>query len=144
MQEIAKYSGCFVCGDKNLHGLQAKFHFDGEQALCTVTARGEFEGYKNIFHGGIISTLLDEVMIKAILARNEYVVTAEMTVKFKRPVTIGQELRFSGRITSSKGRLFFTDGRAVDAEGTVYAEAVGTYLRAKPDLAERLLDSLSD
>ncbi|MCB2229391.1 PaaI family thioesterase [bacterium] len=142
MKEIPRYSGCFVCGDQNEHGLQAIFTFDGERALCTVEAREMFEGYRNIYHGGIISTVLDEVMIKAILAREIYAVTAEMTVKFLQPVPIGETLTFTGRVTNSKGRLYLTEGEARGAGGTIYATATGKYVRAKEELKAKLLDSL--
>ena len=75
MKEVAKYPHCFVCGDQNVHGLKAKFFFDGEKAFTEVTADGSFEGYRGIYHGGIIATLLDEVMIKAILAQPVTAVT---------------------------------------------------------------------
>jgi uncharacterized protein (TIGR00369 family) len=114
MQEIPRYSGCFVCGDQNPSGLKAKFFFDGERAVCTVTADRLFEGYKNILHGGIISTLLDEVMIKAILARDLCAVTAEMSVRFRKPVAVGQSLTFTGWITKERGRIIQTEGRFVD------------------------------
>jgi acyl-coenzyme A thioesterase PaaI-like protein len=144
MKEVAKYAGCFVCGDRNTRGLNIKFHFDGHQVVARVTAERAFEGYRNIYHGGIISTVLDEVMIKAILAEDIFAVTAEMTVKFKEPVQIGDDLTFTGRVIARKGRLFFTKGEVVGRDGLVYASATGKYIRARDDLRERLLDSIED
>ena len=143
MREVAKYAGCFVCGDKNEIGLKAVFEFDGEVVRTTVTARRMFEGYKDIYHGGILSTLLDEVMIKAILAEDIFAVTAEMTVKFKAPVPIGEELTFTGRITDRRRRLFLTDGSAAGKDGTIYATATGKYIEARPKLEDQLKASLS-
>ena len=76
MKEVLKYSHCFVCGEKNDSGLKARFYYDGKQAASEVYAREQFEGYRGIYHGGIVSTLLDEVMIEAILALDRYAVTA--------------------------------------------------------------------
>lgn len=142
MREITKYAGCFVCGDQNDHGLKAVFHYDGKEAVTKVVAREMFEGYKNIYHGGILSALLDEVMIKAILAEEVYAVTAEMTITFKAPVPIGEELTFRGRVTENRRRLYLTEGEAVGREGTIYATATGKYIQAKPDLEEKLKKSL--
>lgn len=142
MKEIAKYSGCFVCGEQNDIGLKAKFLWDGEKAVCEVSADAQFEGYKNIFHGGIVSTLLDEIMIKALLAEDIFVVTAEMTVRFKKPVFTGDKLRFEGWKTGQRGPLFMTEGRAVNQDGETVAEATGKYVKPKTELSERLLDSL--
>jgi uncharacterized protein (TIGR00369 family) len=142
MKEIISYPGCFVCGSRNPHGLQAKFHFDGEQAVCEVVTTMAFEGYKGIYHGGVVASLLDEVMVKAILAHDVVAVTAEMTVRYIKPVRVGERIRFVGKITSHKGRHYTTVGEAVGEDGTKYATASGTYLEARPDMKQELKTSL--
>ena len=142
MKEVLRYKGCFVCGDQNPHGLQARFFYDGSQAHSHLVATREFEGYKGIYHGGIIAALLDEVMIKAILATGVYAVTAEMTVRYKRPVHTGDQLTFRGRVVSQKGRIYTTAGELIDEKGEAYAEASGKYLEAKPQLKQELEQSL--
>ncbi len=142
MKEVLAYPGCFVCGGQNAHGLKARFLYDGERAVTEVTATAAFEGYKGIFHGGVVASLLDEVMIKAILARDRYAVTAEMTVRYRLPIRTGDKVRFVGKVISNKGRLFTTEGEAVGEDGTLYASASGTYLEAKLTLKETLLQSL--
>jgi len=142
MKEIAKYSGCFVCGQQNEIGLKARFYWDGEKAVCDITAAELYEGYKDIFHGGIISTLLDEIMIKALLAEDLFVVTAEMTVRFRLPVFSGDKIHFEGRKIDRKGIVYLTEGRAVNQNGDVVAEANGKYVKPKSDLAEKLKTSL--
>lgn len=142
MKEIVKYSRCFVCGDQNAHGLKARFFFDGEKATTTIAADKTFEGYHGIYHGGIIATLLDEVMIKAILADEIYAVTAEMTVRYHKPVEVGDQLHFSGRVVKSKGRMYFTEGEVVGDDGAKYASATGKYIKARPDMEARLVESL--
>ena len=142
MKEIVKYSHCFVCGDQNPIGLKARFFQDKDRVISSLTAVSEFEGYRGIYHGGIIGTMLDEVMIKAILANGIFAVTAELNIRFKRPVTTGCKLQFSGWITERKGRLFFTEGEATDESGTVYATAAGKYVRAAGELGEQLQRSI--
>lgn len=143
MKEVAKYSKCFVCGEHNECGLQAHFYYDGTQAVTELTAAERFEGYRGIYHGGILATLLDEVMIKAILARDIYAVTAEMSVRFLHPVKVGDTLKLVGRITKQKGRVFLTEGSAQSRDGgTVYATATGKYIEASPDMQERLRESV--
>ena len=143
MKEVVKYANCFVCGDKNDHGLRARFFFDGREAFCEITATEDKEGYQGIFHGGIISTLLDEVMIKAILAADVYVVTAEMNIRFFKPVMVGDKVRFTGRVVRNKGRVYFTEGEAADLTGDLYATATGKYIEAGGDLKDTIRDSTS-
>lgn len=142
MKEIARYSGCFVCGQKNEIGLKARFYWDGSKAISEVTASELYSGYKDIFHGGITSTMLDEVMIKAILAQDINVVTAEMTIRFKQPVYIGDQLRFEGKLTGQKGPLFLTEGKAINQKGEIVALAKGKYVRPAEELSDKLLLSL--
>ncbi len=142
MKEIVKYPNCFVCGEKNQAGLQAKFYYDGHKAISEVIALDKFEGYHGIYHGGIISTILDEVMIKAILAEDIYVVTAELTVRYKKPVNTGDELKFTGWKVNNRGRIYFAEGEVSNQLGIICASASGKYIEAKPDLKNRLLESL--
>ncbi len=142
MKEILKYSGCFVCGEKNSCGLKARFFYDDDRAVTEVFADEIYEGYRGVFHGGILSTLLDEVMIKAILAKDIYTVTAEFTVKFVKPVRTGDKIRLVGKILNRRGRLFFTEGQAFNENGELYAEASGKYLEARPELKEILVQSI--
>ena len=142
MKEVLSYPGCFVCGDRNIQGLRARFFHDGERAIAELIATEAFEGYKGIFHGGIVASMLDEVMIKAILALDIYAVTAEMTVRYRLPVQTGDRIRFVGRIIGRKNRLFTTEGEAIGDNGQLYASAAGTYLEALPALKARLMQSL--
>lgn len=141
MDEVVKYSGCFVCGDQNPVGLNARFHYDGEKAVSEVIADRRYEGYRDILHGGIISTMLDEVMIKAILAEDIYAVTAEMTVRFLAPVHTGDRLVFTGWVSNHKGRMYFTEGEARVGNKPV-ATAQAKYLEARPELQKLLKESI--
>ena len=97
MEEVARYSGCFVCGDKNDIGLKVRFFFDEGKAVAEYTAEKRFEGYYDIFHGGIIAALLDEVMIKALFAQNIFTMTVEMTVRYLKPIKIGEKIKLEGK-----------------------------------------------
>jgi uncharacterized protein (TIGR00369 family) len=144
MKEIAKYSGCFVCGERNEIGLRARFFYDGEKAVTDINAEEIYAGYKNIFHGGIVATLLDEIMIKALLAEDIIVVTAELTVRYKKPVYSGDRLHFEGWKTGEKGVVYFTKGKAVNHSGEIVAEASGKYVKPISGLSGKLLESLEE
>jgi uncharacterized protein (TIGR00369 family) len=83
-------------------------------------------------HGGIISTLLDSALSCAVhttLPAGTGSTTAELKVNFVRPVVIGTgRLRAEGRIIHSGSRLATAEARLTDAEGKLYAHAVGTCL----------------
>jgi uncharacterized protein (TIGR00369 family) len=142
MEEIAKYSGCFICGNSNPVGIKAVFHFRDDKAITECVAQREYEGYRDIYHGGITAALLDEVMIKALLARGIFAMTVEMTVKYHKAVLIGQKLTFEGCLESQRGRLFLTEGKAYLENGEIVASATGKYLRVKEEMKSRLMNSL--
>ena len=57
---------CFGCGRLNPCGLKLEFsELDGDY-VTHFTGRPEHQGYDGIMHGGIISTLLDEIMARYI------------------------------------------------------------------------------
>lgn len=142
MKAIQRYENCFVCGDKNDIGLKLDFFEKNGKARAEFTPAKNFEGYKNILHGGILSTLLDEVMIKSILAKKILTVTSQIEVKFRKPAVIGEKLIIEGEITGEKGRLILTEGKVFKEDGTVIAEAKGKFFKVEGEIKERLTNSL--
>jgi len=143
MQEVAKYKNCFVCGDENEAGLRARFFvLEDGSVVSELVADKRFQGYRNVLHGGILGAMLDEVMIKAVLAKGIFAVTAEMRVKFKRPVMTGERVKFTGRIVEESRRMIRTIGSAVNDDGHVVATAEATYLEARSDLKSLLTESV--
>ena len=61
-QEVIDDNRCFVCGQDNPDGLRIFFHVDRETRTlrANFTPPAKYQGFKNVLHGGIISTLLDE------------------------------------------------------------------------------------
>lgn len=115
---------CFVCGSANRAGIRASFILDVEAraASACLTLREEFQGWAGIVHGGILSTLLDEVCVHAARTTGDQMVTAEITVRFKKPVPVGSEIFLTGRVTGFHKRLVLTAGR-IEVDGMLMAEA---------------------
>ncbi len=138
MKAIQRYGNCFVCGDNNDIGLKLDFYEKDGKARAEFTPTKNFEGYKDILHGGILSTLLDEVMIKSILAKEIFTVTSQIEVKFKKPAVIGEKLIIEGGITGERGRLILAEGKVFREDGTVVAEAKGKFFRAEGRIKKQL------
>ncbi|MGH8004152.1 MAG: PaaI family thioesterase [Limisphaerales bacterium] len=142
MKEIVKYAGCFVCGDKNPIGLGVKFYQKDGGAAAEFVPKEVLEGYKGLLHGGILSSLLDEVMIKAVLAKGIFCVTAELAIRYKKPVELSDRLSLFGQIEKENGRVYITTGWVKNQKGEVVAEAEGKYFVPKPKEVEKLKESL--
>ena len=93
---------------------------------------------------GVVLNLptIGPLLLSALLAQDIYAVTAEMTIKFKRPVRTGDKLKLVGRQVGGRGRVYFTEGEAVDENGQVYATATGKYIEARSDLRDELKKSI--
>ncbi len=130
MKELRDNQRCYVCGKQNPSGLAVDFEIDktARAIRARFTPAGHHEGYEGIVHGGILSALLDEAMVKLAFSLGIQAVTAEITVKFKAPAAPGEELSISGRLTSEAKRLI--EAEAVIQKGVVVvAEAKGKLLR---------------
>ncbi len=142
MKPLKRYSQCFVCGDRNPCGLNVEFHHKDGKAVGEYIVQDHFQGYKNILHGGILSTLLDEVMIKSILAQDILTLTCEIKVRFKKLVKIGQRLFLEGKSTGDKGKILLAEGKIKDEAGDVVATAEGKFFRAERETEKLLSQSL--
>ena len=133
---------CFACGTLNSGGLGLALHVEPGRCWTEVALDRRFEGWEGIVHGGILCTILDEVMAWALVGEDNWGVTARMTADFHRPVEVGATIRAEGWITRSRRRVVDTAARIVDpASGTELATATGVYVAAgkarKQDLRER-------
>ena len=127
--DLVDDSWCIVCGRANPFGLRQRFIMEGDQYVTYFTPRKEHQGYRDIVHGGITSTLLDEVMARYAMNKGCYSVTAELTVRFKKPAVVGRRLRFAANIDSVTGRSVMTSASATDDDGIVIATATGRMVK---------------
>jgi acyl-coenzyme A thioesterase PaaI-like protein len=122
---------CFACGTLNEQGLQMSLHLGGERAWSEFSLEPRFEGWDGIAHGGILCTILDEIMGWSLAGTDDWGITARMSVDFRKPVTIGTAIRAEGWVTGTRRRLVETAGRITDPTGsTEYATATGLYVAA--------------
>lgn len=124
MMNLDKDRSCFVCGPDNVTGLQAVFTCDKElhQSFCCLTIEDRFQGWQGIVHGGVIASLLDEACIYAGRALADTLVTAELTVRYRKPVSVGQELTILGEVMERRRNILCVKAR-LESAGEIYAEA---------------------
>jgi acyl-coenzyme A thioesterase PaaI-like protein len=128
---------CFGCGRENPHGLKLTF-FTAEDGgvWSNWTPTRVNEGYDGIAHGGIISTVLDEVMGWAVNRQQIWAVTGKISVSFRRPVEIGVPTRAAARVVSDKGRrIIITAELKRIADGALLADAEGVFFRVSEERA---------
>jgi acyl-coenzyme A thioesterase PaaI-like protein len=133
MRELPHTSGCFVCGESNASGMNLRFETDGNIVQAHFLPRADHVGFKQVIHGGILATLLDEIMVWGCAVRTRrFGYCAEMTVRFLQPVRPGVEILAIGELVADKrGRLFEARGELRSKEGLIFATSTGKYIPLK-------------
>lgn len=123
---------CFACGDQNPHGLHLDdLRLEDGECVCTFTPQRWHQGWAEMVHGGITATLLDEVMTHVLWRRGLDGVTAEMTVRLKRPVPVGESVTARGRIERRRGRMAEVAGELRLSDGELAATATAKFIVAE-------------
>ena len=130
---------CFACGRLNPAGLHLDFDVSRDRAETRYVGPKQHEGYEGALHGGVVAALLDETMGWAIFHQGIWGVTAKLSVTYRRPVPVGEELRIVGEVVRDRGRaveIHGTVSRAADGE--ILAEADAMYMRMPDDRRREL------
>ena len=127
MKDFNDNQNCFVCGGKNQAGLRLEFRQNPENGdtEADVVFPAWLQGWHDTVHGGLQATILDETMIKAAAAAGSQCVTAEITVRYKKPALIGATYLAAGKILETRGRIVTAESRICDSSGQVFATAAG-------------------
>jgi uncharacterized protein (TIGR00369 family) len=135
MSEPDPANPCFGCGGANPRGMRLIFEADESSQRIKGHFRlgPEYQGATGFIHGGIIATVLDEVMSKASRFSSARAVTAELTVEYLRPVRVDEKLRIEGFTTGRKGRNLYQEGEIRDAAGTLLARGRGRFVIIDPE-----------
>ena len=120
---------CFVCGENNPSGLHLKFFIQEGKVFTEFIPRKIHQGYKDIIHGGLISTILDEAMVKAALMQGIPAVTAELTVRFRNPLLAGEKAIIEAAILKSNRKIIEATALIKKTDETVIAEGAAKLLR---------------
>lgn len=131
MTDFTDDGHCFVCGPKNPIGLNLDFSFNGKTITTEFVPLKEHQGYMNIVHGGIIATLLDEVMVKLAIELGMPAVTAQMDIRLKKAMKIGRKITVSAEIRSKTRKLLHAYAKAVTDDGVIVADAQGKLVTIK-------------
>jgi uncharacterized protein (TIGR00369 family) len=129
----AAQNRCFGCGKANPTGLNLEFLLAEDQSVvCNAIVPDTFEGPVGYVHGGIIATLLDEAMSKAVRARGIIAMTRNMEVDYQRPVPSLATIRLEARVVRSEGRKHYTEATILDSRGKTLATSKALFIQIFP------------
>ncbi len=126
---ISRDAHCFGCGQQNPHGLKMRFYTDETVLYSWLSVPTHLCGWRGIVHGGVLSTMLDEIMgCSAIYRLRRIAMTKTMTVDFFKPAYIDDELRVEGRvIEQTSEREVILEGKIFKEDNILCAQTRGTF-----------------
>ncbi|MEW5816883.1 MAG: PaaI family thioesterase [Spirochaetota bacterium] len=142
---LPTYEGCYVCGQTHPRGLRLRF-FVGEnnQVHARFLPDNTQTGYADIVHGGVISALLDELIGWAVSLNHDFLAyTAELTVRFVKPMPSGHSYLATAWIGFGRGKYWEGKGNISDEHGQVYAKGHGKYLLLSTEQTAEVAEKLT-
>jgi len=120
---------CFVCGPGNAIGLKVSFALEGERCVAEFTPDERHQGYRGVTHGGILFSLLDDVMANWLWLQGIRCFTARADVRYRAQLPVGTAVRLESRCEKRKGRLAMMVGTICRVDdGSVVAEASASFM----------------
>lgn len=141
---------CFGCSPTNPSGLNMKFLAGKDSVISKLSIPLHLCGWKNIVHGGILATVLDETMSwSSIYLLKRVILTTSITVDYIKPVFAETAVVSQGKILERiSEREAFMKGAIYNSEGELCVKSQGTFRLFTPEAARkfRLMseDILSD
>ncbi|BDU77092.1 PaaI family thioesterase [Mesoterricola sediminis] len=123
---------CVVCWDRHPFGLKVDYRVTGEHRVAGVFDCGKsYEGYENVLHGGVVSSLLDGAMASCMLARGIEAYTVELRLRFRRPALIGEPAIIRGEWLRNEGPLHLLQA-SLEQGGLARASARAKFFEGTP------------
>jgi uncharacterized protein (TIGR00369 family) len=141
MEALPRTRSCFVCGTTNPLGLDLGMSTDCRTVETRFQFRPEHAGLARTVHGGLLSTVLDELMAWACgVVTRRLAYCAELTVRFHRPVTPGVNVVGEGELVENRrGRVYLAKASLRDEAGGLLAEATGKFIPVPGELQEKVV-----
>lgn len=122
-------NGCFVCGPDNAIGLRLKFRLEDDVCRSEFTSDERHAGYRGVTHGGIIFSLLDDVMANWLWLQGIECFTGKAEIRYRDQLPIGVPVRLEGRCLKRKGRLAQMEGAVIRQDtGETVAQATASFM----------------
>jgi len=150
---ISRDAHCFGCSQRNSHGLKMKFYTDETTLYSWLSVPPHLCGWEGIIHGGVLSTMLDEIMgWSAIYTLRQVVMTKSMTIDYLRPVYIEDKLRVEGKVVEKvSDREVIIEGKLYKEDDVLCAQTRGTFavfttsaIKRMKIMPQEVIDSFSE
>ena len=131
---------CFGCAPDNPFGLHMEFYEDGDEIVSTWHPEQHFQGWVDTMHGGILSTLIDEVCGWVVTRKKQTSgFTTNLNIRFRKAVsTYEPQLTIRAHITEQRRNLLYIHAEVFNAQGEVCTEGDATYYLMSEERAREM------
>lgn len=138
LEKMDGYDGCFVCDQsgKNPKALGVAIYWNPgeERSEIPFTPEVEWCGFEGIVHGGLLAALADDAMSWALRQSvGGFGFTANMSVRYLRPVRLGGSYTATGNVARTEGRKVYTRARIFDGSGKTCVDVKGLFVMPEND-----------
>ena len=145
MKILSSFRYGYVCGQDNPIGLKIKVFEESGKVYAEFLPMENHQGYKGIVHGGILFSIMDEVMSRAaMIAVNSLTLTVEINIKYRKKAVMGKKILFSAKMLKKSGKIIETEGKAFYENDKIIAEAKGKFFITPAKMKEELACSVED
>jgi uncharacterized protein (TIGR00369 family) len=109
-QKLSDDRYCFACGAQNPIGLHMEVSYLEDKAVSKLSLKREFQGWHDIVHGGVVATILDEIMAHAVMHYVGKGVTTSLQITYRIPLPVGEEVHALGYVVERKSRAVVARG----------------------------------
>jgi uncharacterized protein (TIGR00369 family) len=139
LQALPGYTNCFVCGKGNPIGLNIAFFIDQDKIKAEFIPESKHQGFKGIVHGGILFSILDEIMGRtAIITKDVMTMTVEINIKYRKKALVGEKIIFTAQMTKDLGRMIEAQAEARSEDGTLFTEAKGKFIVVSKEMQKEV------
>ena len=139
--ELSTYK-CFGCSPHNNHGLRMEFYEDGDEVVSTWDPEHHFQGYINVLHGGVQSTLMDEIASWVVFVKLKTGgVTSRLTSRFRKPVMVNEgPISLRAKLVEQRRNIAEIEVKLFNSEGVLCAESVAEYFVLSKEKAQEAMN----
>lgn len=127
--ELNDNHNCFVCGKENKTGLKLNFEIEDKKIKAEFIPNERLEGFKGIVHGGIVTTVLDEAMVKLAFMLGLNAVTSRISVELKQPTVVGKKYFITGEIVEEQEKIVKAKALLESEDKRLIAQAESVLVR---------------
>lgn len=122
------HAGCMICGEND--SLQLRFTADENGVMANFQADSSLQGYQGALHGGMISTLLDAAMTHCLFYHDVEAMTADLQVRFLKPVPCTELLTLRARLVGQRKHLYELSAE-LSCNDEVLSQAKAIFMKLK-------------